>query len=220
MSYTDLSSSLTSVVQTLQKNRLLSQCIFLTLFIFDVVLWLSIVLLLSGDIEINPGPDSVEGSFSSCDTLSGTSFETLSNHLSIFHLNIQSIVPKIDIIRSEADAFDVLVFSESWLKPNITDDTIQIENFKPPFRKDRVDRVGGGVALYVRDTIPCKRRTDLELRDLESVWVELQVKCKRILVGGFYKPPNSQRFAYFLKRMKNLFLVTTDLYLFYAKLEK
>ena len=100
-------------------------------------------------------------------------------------------MPKIDIIRSGADAFDVLVFSESWLKPNITDDTIQIENFKPPFRKDRVDRIGGGVALYVRDNIPCKRRTDLELRDLESVWVELQVKCKRILVGGFYKPPNS-----------------------------
>ena len=173
------------------KNRLLCQCIFLTLFIVDIVLWFSIVLLLSGDIEINPGPDSVEGSFSSCDTLSATSFETLSNHLSIFHLNIQSIVPKIDIIRSGADAFDVLVFSESWLKPFITDDTIQIENFKPPFRKDRVDRIGGGVALYVRDTIPCKRRTDLELRDLESVWVELQVKCKRILVGGFYKPPNS-----------------------------
>ena len=126
------------------KNRLLSQCIFLTLFIFDVVLWFSIVLLLSGDIEINPGPDSVEGSFSSCDTLSATSFETLSNHLSIFHLNIQSIVPKIDIIRSEADASDVLVFSISWLKPNITDDTIQIENFKPPFRKDRVDCIGGG----------------------------------------------------------------------------
>ena len=58
-----------------------------------------------------------------------------------------------------------------------------------------VDRVGGWVALYVRDTIPCKRRTDLELRDLESVWVELQVKCKRILVGGFYKPPNTKQFT-------------------------
>ena len=85
----------------------------LNTFIFDVVLWFSIVLLLSGDIEINPGPDSVKGSFSSCDTLSATSIETLSNYLSIFHLNIQSILPKIDIIRSEADAFDVLVFSES-----------------------------------------------------------------------------------------------------------
>ena len=32
---------------------------------------------------------------------------------------------------------------------------------------------------------------DLEIRDVEAVWVELQVKCNMILVGGFYKPPNS-----------------------------
>ena len=44
--------------------------------------------------------------------------------------------------------------------------------------------------MYVRDTIPYKRRIDLELRDVEAVWVELQVNCKNILVGGFYKPPN------------------------------
>ena len=50
------------------------------------------------------------------------------------------------------------------------------ENFKPHFRKDRVDRIGGGVALYVRDTIPCKRRIYLEMRDVEAVWVEIQAK--------------------------------------------
>ena len=105
-------------------NEVFSQCIFLTLFNFDVVLWLTIVLLLSGDIEINPSPDSVEGSYSSCDILSVTSFETLSNHLSIFHLNMQSLVPKVDIIQSEADAFDILAFSESLLKSTIADDAI------------------------------------------------------------------------------------------------
>ena len=79
------------------------------------------------DIEVNPGPDSIEDIIYSCEALSATSFETLSNHLCIFHMNIQSIVPKIDIIRSEAGAYDLLVFSESWLKPNITDETINIE---------------------------------------------------------------------------------------------
>ena len=74
----------------------------------------------------------------------------------------------MDIIRSEADAFGIIVFSESWLKPNIADDTIQIEKFKPPSRKDRVV-IDGGVALYIRDTIPCKRRIDIEIRDLEAV---------------------------------------------------
>ena len=167
------------------------QYMFLILFISNLVLWRLIFLLLCGDIEVNPGPDSVEDSISSSETLSATSFETLSNHLCIFHLNIQSIVSKIDIIRSESDAYDVLVFSESWLKPNITDETIKIDYFQPPFRTDRVDRSGGGVVLYVRDTILCKRRADLEVHGLEAVWVELQIKRKRILIGGFYKPPNS-----------------------------
>ena len=85
----------------------------------------------------------------------------------------------------------MLVFSESWLKPDIQYDTISIVNFMTPFRKDRCERVGGGVVIYVRDTFLCKRRCDLELRGLEAVWVEIQVKSKLILVGGFYRPPYS-----------------------------
>ena len=97
-------------------------------------------------------------------------------------------MPKFNIIRSEVYAFDILVFSESWLKANIADDTIQIENFKPPFRKDRVNCIGGGVTVYVRDTTPCKRRIYLEIRHVEAGWVE----CKMTLVvGGFFKPHNS-----------------------------
>ena len=60
----------------------------------------------------------------------------------------------------------------------------------PPFRTDRVDRIGGGVVIYVRDCITCKQRADLEIHGVDAVWVELYVKCKKILVGVFYKPPN------------------------------
>lgn len=31
----------------------------------------------------------------------------------------------------------------------------------------------------------------MEVRGLEAVWVEIQVKSKRVLIGGFYRPPNS-----------------------------
>ena len=72
--------------------------------------WIIFLTLLSGDIEVNPGPDSVEGSTDSSLDSSISSMEMLSNHLSIFHLNIQSIVPKLDLIKCEADAYDVLVF--------------------------------------------------------------------------------------------------------------
>ena len=106
-------------------------------------------------------------------------------------MNIQSIVPKMDLIRGEANACDVLIISESWLKPTVPNDTIHIENHLAPFRTDRPDRPGGGVVAYVRETIPCKRRPDLELRGLEAVWLELQIQSKKVLFGGFYRPPNS-----------------------------
>ena len=83
------------------------------------------------------------------------------------------------------------MFSESWLKPDITDDEVLLDHFLPPFRSDRTDRPGGGVVIYVRGSISCKRRSDLEVLDLEAVWVEVNVKSKNIHIEGFYRPPNS-----------------------------
>ena len=56
---------------------------------------------------------------------------------------------------------------------------------------DRNNRPGGGVVIYVRDTFSCIRRTDLEIRGLEAVWVEILIESKKVLVGGFYRPPNT-----------------------------
>ena len=82
------------------------------------------------------------------------------------------------------------------LKLETPNENLYIENVQPPFRKDRRDRLGGGVIIYVRDTFSCKRRGDLELDNLEAVWIELSVKSKKILLGGAYRPPNSDN-AYF-----------------------
>ena len=41
-------------------------------------------------------------------------------------------------------------------------------------RKDRKNRVGGGVLLYVRNNIKAVHRTDLENKVCEMVWCELQ----------------------------------------------
>ncbi|MCG8092513.1 MAG: hypothetical protein JAZ17_02615 [Candidatus Thiodiazotropha endolucinida] len=117
--------------------------------------------------------------------------DELSNHLSILHINIQSLYPKLDQVKCEAQSYDIIVFTESWLKPDIKDENITIENFMPPQRADRVDRPGGGVVIYAKDSLFLKRRKDLEIRGLEAVWVEIKVKSKILLVGGFYRPPNS-----------------------------
>ena len=117
---------------------------------------------------------------------------------------MQSLLPKINLIRADSELYDIVVFSETWLKPNILDTEIALLNFLPPFRADRLYIPGGGVAIYARDTLLCKRRKDLEINGLESVLVEVSIKSKKVLVGGFYRPPNSNA-AYF-----NLILESID----------
>ena len=88
----------------------------LTLILFHVVVlvsWLFILILLSGDIELDPGSYSVDGSADISDILSSTSLDSLTNHLSILHLISQNILPKIDLIRGEATSYDILIFSKA-----------------------------------------------------------------------------------------------------------
>ena len=43
----------------------------------------------------------------------------------------------------------------------------------------------------MKENIFAKRRCDLELRDIECIWIEVVLHTKKILIDTFYKPPNS-----------------------------
>ena len=87
-------------------TKILTTCIFAA--------WISIIILLSGDIHENPGPDSVTSLAEEESDLSSCSTESIDHLISMMHLNIQSIVPKMDLVRTESMAYDIMVFSESW----------------------------------------------------------------------------------------------------------
>ena len=130
--------------------------LLLLLFLFIIsVTYLFILLLISGDIKLNPGLYSVDdsGSADTSDIHSTLSLDLLTYHLSILHINAQSILPKIDLVRGEDASYDILKYSESWLKSTI----MRIENCMSPFITDRNDRESGGLIAYVRDTLSCKR---------------------------------------------------------------
>ena len=175
-----------------EKNMLFCCKLFKTLAACIFVTWLLILILLSGDIQESPGPDSVSSLADRESDLSSCSTESLDHLFSIMHLNIQSIVPKLDLVETESLAYDIMVYSESWLKPTISNDSVTIANFHKPFRCDRDERLGGRVIIYVREFYYCKRRNDLEIINLEAVWVEVHIKNKTILVSGFYRPPNAK----------------------------
>ena len=110
---------------------------------------------------------------------------------SIVHYNVQSAARKFDLLESELSNFDVISITETLFTPNIISSDININGFRAPFRKDRTDDGDGGVAVYVKNEISCKRRHDLEIVALECVWLEIRLHSKRLLVGTFYRPPNS-----------------------------
>lgn len=48
--------------------------------------------------------------------------------------------------------------------------------------------------LYVKEGLHYKRREDLELSNIENIWIEFANCRKHILVDIYYRPPNSDAF--------------------------
>ena len=107
-------------------------------FVFLDIAYILTVLLslqyLSGDVHINPGPQSDTSSTSFC-TSDLDSFLNLPNHLFIVHYNVQSISNRLDILISEFSFFDILSFTETWLHSNVASNNLLFSNFHPPERK-------------------------------------------------------------------------------------
>ena len=106
-----------------------------------------------------------------------------------------------------------LIFSKSWQKPIVKNDSLGIEIFY--LLSEQTDAIVPGKALsYTLETLLCKRRTALELRDLEAVWIEIQVKSRKTLIGGFYRPRNSNT-AYCRESIDRAYDTNiTDIYIF------
>ena len=160
-------------------------------FAFSVAFtWCLSLLSLSGDIHPNPGPIVSESSSTSTDSVSSVSVD-LTKYFSLTHYNVQSILHKIDLLGAELSEFDILAFTETWLNNSINPDDLIIPSYKPPERKDRITDSHGGVAIYIKGNIHHIRRHDLELNHLEALWVEINLNNNKILIGVFYRPPNS-----------------------------
>ena len=178
----------------LKSNIAFTRLVCSLLFTLVTVTWTLCIILQAGDIHPNPGPATV--STSSISSLASVStafnFSKLSNHLSVVHYNVQSLVPKLDLLTIELSEFDILAFTETWLNPSVRTNDLNIDSYRIPERKDRQGDSHGGVILYVKNNIHYTRRQDLELRGVERIWIELTLKHKHTLFGFFYRPPNSE----------------------------
>ncbi len=104
-----------------------------------------LLLLISGNIHPNPGPDLVQ-------LQTPDEFKN-SDGLRFFHLNVRSLINKIDLIRvwAESTNSDIIVLSETWLNKSSSNSMIHIVGYNV-YRSDRTKK-GGGIAIYFKSTL-------------------------------------------------------------------
>ncbi len=88
-----------------------------------------------------------------------------------------------------SESIDVLCLSESWLCDNYTEKDISIANMSKVCRRDRGSR-GGGVIVYVRDSLVIKRLKNIEPQGSEIICLDIKMpnSPKHILLAQCYRP--------------------------------
>lgn len=110
-------------------------------------------------------------------------------------INARSVCNKIHYLKAYVDDCnpDILAITETWGNKTLIDGLITPKGFTL-FRRDRLFRKGGGVALLVRDELT---PVDFVIPDnfnheFDSVWCTLRsTSGKIILIGCVYRPPTS-----------------------------
>ena len=121
-----------------------------------------LILLLSGDINLNPCPTQISETWS----------VFKKRRLHFVHLNINSLPSKTEELRQIAKNTDstVIGLSETKLDKTIFDSEVSIPNDSLT-RKDR-DRKGGGIACYIRRDI-CFNSQNYLLDKIENISFDL-----------------------------------------------
>ena len=150
--------------------------------------WVSLLLILSGDVSINPGPNT--------------------NLLTGSLINIRSIrnksVALTDFINSNKS--DIIAVTETWLRPDDTDRFIA--SVTPPGYKcthvPHPERRGGGVGFFIRDDIDFKVLPQPCFNTFESISVHLSTgNAQDIVFHTVYRPPNVSK-ANFIEDFSSL----------------
>ena len=127
----------------------------------DFMYYVCTLLLLCGDIEIQPGPNNVEVT------------ELMANPvIKVLHKNVRGLFAnfeKIEIFLINFKNTDILTLSETHINThNNISDSYFISGYTF-LHRERKKAKGGGVGIYISDRIKWKRRNDLEHENIECL---------------------------------------------------
>ena len=121
------------------------------------------------------------------------------------HININNLLPKIDVVRYIANIINtsIIEISGTKLDRTILSSELEVDGYDL-VRLDR-SRRGGGVACYIKSSIAYSYK-DSFCSNTESIFVDIFLpKSKPILLGILYRPPDKSDFV---KHINNVFTET------------
>ena len=128
--------------------------------------FLYLLLLVCGDIEKCPGPTE-------------SNIQDLFNQkgLKVFHQNIRRLfhnIAKLSTFLHTLKNKHIFFLSETYIDNSTPTQLFEIPGYTF-INKNRDLGSHGGAAIYIKDGIPFIRRTDLEVNELDCIWLEINV---------------------------------------------
>ena len=116
--------------------------------------------------------------------------------INILHVNCRSLKknfsPFKDLLNVMSHPLLAIAVSETWLSEHFQD-VYSLPGYKF-VSNSRVNKIGGGVGIYINETFEYKVRSDLSRMTsfIECIFIEIcRVGKKNIIVGCVYRPPNT-----------------------------
>ena len=113
------------------------------------------------------------------------------NHksLTVLYTNCRSLSAKSDELKLSVSMHNphLVCVCETWLDESIPDNEVTLPGYCL-IRRDR-DRHGGGVAMFIHDTIPFSIL--MKHSTIELLVLELKLKRQNLVCALFYRPPSS-----------------------------
>ena len=114
-------------------------------------------------------------------------------------MNVRSLKNRTNLIQTAefAHQYDIaiLTISETWLNSSVTNREVDIPGYRL-HRLDRKFKKGGGVCVYIRNSLKAKLLKSLSQINesgFHQLWLTVQhTKLKSIIVCAAYRPPDCQ----------------------------
>ena len=135
------------------------------------------------------------------------------------HINVRSLLKKMDQIRLITDGSEVDVFtiSETWLKPHLSTTLVELDGYRA-FRQDKCSKTNNK-NVNTKHMSSCEPLDELNIinEHIEAQWLYLhRAHCKNVVICNTYRPPNGNMkkgIDYLDECLKTLNLEKTNLFM-------